>query len=260
MALLGCGRETKTDVPTDGSAHISTIIQYGVVKTYAHDTTSFTEGLLFHEGKLYESTGSPEELHQTRSLVGEVNLNTGQISTKVELDRRTYFGEGIVFLHDKLYWLTYKNRLGFVYNAATYQQVGTFPVPSQEGWGLTTDGTHLIMSDGTNKLTFLHASTYTTVKTLVVYDQNGGVGQLNELEFVNGFVYANIYTTPFIVKIDSKTGQVVGKLDLTSVVNDAKSRYPKALEMNGIAFNPATNHLYITGKLWATIYQIQFEF
>ncbi len=115
------------------------------------------------------------------------------------------------------------------------------------------------MSDGTQKLTFLDTTTYKPIKTLQVYDQNGGVLQLNELEFINGFLYANIYMTPLIIKIDPKTGQVVGKLDLTSLATDAKSRYPKALEMNGIAFDKSTNHIFITGKLWPTIYRIQID-
>ncbi len=262
LVLAGCSTENKekTDgTANDASTRAGQLIHYGVVKTYPHDTTAFTEGLLVHGGKLYESTGSPADLPHTRSLVGEVDLSTGQISKKVELDRTKYFGEGIVFLKDKLYQLTYQTKIGFIYDAATFRQTGTFPIPSAEGWGLTTDGTYLIMSDGTQRLTFLDSATYAPVKTLEVYDQNGGVVQLNELEWINGFIYANIYTTSIIAKIDPRTGQVMGKLDLTSLTNDAKSRYPEALELNGIAFDPATRHIYVTGKLWPSIYQIQFD-
>ncbi len=262
LTLGSCGSENKekeAEKTPDAFTQASNVINYGVVRSHAHDTTAFTEGLIFYGGKLYESTGSPEELEQTRSLVREVDLRTGQITKKLELDRNKYFGEGIAFLNDKLYWLTYKGKIAFIYNAKTFKQVGTFPIPSQEGWGLTTDGAFLIMSDGTQKLTFLDTTNHQPVKTLEVHDQNGGVVQLNELEFINGFLYANIYTTPLIVKIDPKTGQVVGKLDLTSLAADAKSRYPKALEMNGIAFDDSTNHIYVTGKLWPTMYQIQID-
>ncbi len=118
LTLGSCGSEKKAEKSPDPSTQASNVINYGVVKPYPHDTTAFTEGLLFYEGKLYESTGSPEELGQTRSLVGEVDLNTGQITKKLELDRNKYFGEGIVFLNDKLYWLTYKSKIAFIYNAS----------------------------------------------------------------------------------------------------------------------------------------------
>lgn len=258
LAACNDGQEKKPAVTTV-STPSTKVINYGVVKTFPHDTTSFTEGLLVHEGKLYESTGSPEDLLYTRSLAGEVDLNTGQIIKKVELDRNRYFGEGITFLNGKLHQLTYKSKIGFIYDAVTFQRIGTFPIPSPEGWGLTTDGKYLIMSDGTNKLTYLDPSTYVPVKTLDVFDQNSPVAQLNELEFINGFLYANIYTSNLIVKIDTKTGVVVGKLDLSSLAHDAKSKYPNALELNGIAYDSTTNNIYVTGKFWPNIYQIQFD-
>jgi glutaminyl-peptide cyclotransferase len=262
LILAGCIRESKEktgNVPVPSATAGSPQISYRVVQTYPHDTTAFTEGLLFHEGKLYESTGSPERLRQTRSLVGEVDLRTGRISPKIELDRSRYFGEGIVFLNDKLYWLTYKTRVGFIYDAKTFQQLGSFALPGPEGWGLTTDGTHLIMSDGSRNLTFLDTTTHTPVKTLKVYDEHGSVRKLNELEYINGFLYANIYPTPVIVRIDPATGKVAGRLDLSSLAADAEAKYRDALEMNGIAFNPATGQILVTGKLWPTMYQIHFD-
>jgi glutamine cyclotransferase len=239
--------------------NVPAAIQYSVVKTYPHDTTSFTEGLLVHQGKLYESTGSPKDLEQTRSLVGEVDLNTGKIDKRVELDRQQYFGEGIVFLKDKLYQLTYQTKVGFVYDARTFRQLGTFSFPSAEGWGMTTDGTHLIMSDGTNQLTFLDPVSFKVVKLLHVNDQNGSLDKLNELEYIQGFIYANVYTTAFIVKIDPTTGNVLGKMDFTSLGYDAINRNPQAQEMNGIAFDSTSNQMYVTGKFWANIYQVSFN-
>ncbi len=257
MALFACIRDDKKNTTSVEENSVTPLINYGVVKTYPHDTTSFTEGLLIYQGKLYESTGSPQDLLQTRSLIGEVDLTTGTISKQIELDRSKYFGEGIVFLNQKLYQLTYTTQVGFIYDAHTFRQLGSFPIASREGWGLTTDGTHLIMSDGTQKISFLDTTSYKAVKTLLVYDYKGALLKLNELELIKGYLYANIYTTNTIVKIDTTTGQVVGKLDLTSLAADAKSRYPKAMEMNGIAYDSTTHHLYITGKLWPTIYQLQ---
>ena len=248
--------ETTTNAPTVvGPASLT----YDVVQTYPHDTTAFTEGLLFHNNQLFESTGSPSEMPQTRSLIGPVNLKTGQISEKVELDRTKYFGEGIVILKGKLYQLTYQTKVGFVYDATTYKKLREFTFPSKEGWGLTTDGTHLIMSDGTSQLTYLDPVTFKTVKTLTVKYNYDPLVNLNELEYVDGFIYANIYTANSIVKIDPATGQATGILDLTSLVNQVKSTYPEALELNGIAYNATTGTFFITGKFWPSIFEIKLK-
>jgi glutaminyl-peptide cyclotransferase len=235
-------------------------LNYSVVATHPHDVTSFTEGLLVYEGNLYESSGSPDELPQTKSLVGVVDLKTGAIDKKVELDKRRYFGEGIVFLNNKLFLLTYQTKVGFVYDARTFNKVREFTFPSAEGWGLTTDGTHLIMSDGTNRLTYLDSASLKPVKTVNVSDNNGAVMNLNELEYINGSVYANIYTTSYIVKIDPSSGRVTGRIDLTSLAQDAKAKNKDALEMNGIAYDPGSGNVYVTGKLWPNIYAIKFKY
>ena len=260
--VSGCTNNTENGTAETTSAEVQpgpATIHYSVASTHPHDVNAFTEGLLIYKGKLYESTGSPSDMPQTRSLVGEVDLKTGQITPKAELDRNKYFGEGIVFLNDKLYQLTYQTKIGFIYDAATFKQIGTFTFPSREGWGFTTDGTHLIMSDGTNQLTFLDSASLKPVKQLSVYDDRGAVANLNELEYINGFIYANIYTSPYIVKIDPGTGQVTGRLDLTSLQSDAKAKNPDALEMNGIAFDATSGNTYVTGKFWPLIYEIKFN-
>jgi len=226
---------------------------------YLHDTTSFTEGLLMHNGKLFESTGATRDLPQTKSLFGTVNLKTGKIDVKVALDRNKYFGEGIVFLNEQVFQLTYKSRVGFVYDANTFEKIKQFTIPSKEGWGFTSDGTHLIMSDGTNKLTYLDPLSLQVTKTLFVTENGYKKEKLNELEYINGFVYANIWMTNVIVKIDLNDGKVVGKLDLTAYVHDAKSIYPGALEMNGIAYDSANQKILITGKLWPKIYELNVD-
>lgn len=235
-------------------------IYYSVTKTYPHDTTAFTEGLLVHEGRLYESTGSPRDVKGTRSLFGAVDLETGSIDVKAELDSRQFFGEGIAFLDGKVYQLTYKDKVGFVYDARTFKKTGEFKLPTKEGWGMTTDGVHLVMSDGTHKLTYLDPATLQTVKTLTVTDESGGVQDLNELEFINGALYANVWRTNTIVKIDTASGEVTGRMDLSSLAREAKLKYRDAMELNGIAYDSATAKVYVTGKMWPHIYEIRFSF
>ena len=267
LALTGCGpnnpeenKDKTANPPATTESAAPATINYGVVQAYPHDTTAFTEGLLFHDGKLYESTGSPTDLTQTKSVIGEVDLNTGKLQVKVELDRNKYFGEGMVILNKKVYQLTYQTKVGFVYDFPTFKKLGEFTFPSNEGWGLTTDGTYLIMSDGTSQLTYLNPETFKTEKILGVADNQGAVENLNELEFIKGFIYANIYTTNTIVKIDPESGKVVGKLDLSSLDQDAKAKNPAALELNGIAYQAATDQVYVTGKMWPNIYALKFNF
>ncbi len=233
-------------------------INYAVTNIFPHDTSLFTEGFLVHNGQLFESTGSPEDLPNTKSLVGVIDLKTGKLDKKVEIDKTKYFGEGIVFLNNKLYQLTYKSQVGFVYDAKTFKLLRKFSYRNLEGWGLTTNGTDLIMSDGTENLTFLNADSLRAVKTLTVTDNGSRLKNLNELEFIKGFIYANIWTTNNIVKIDPLDGKVVAKLDLILLVNEAKNKNPNADVLNGIAYDSSTNKIYVTGKLWSNVYQIDF--
>jgi len=186
-------------------------------------------------------------------------MKTGKINKKIELDKKLYFGEGIEFFKNKLYQLTYKTKIGFVYDAKTFKQLSTFTFPSKEGWGMTDDSSNLIMSDGTDILTWLDPVTLQPVKTKSVTNESGPLQNINELEYINGFIYANVYNTDFIIKIDPATGKLKGKLDLTSIVNMETNKFPGILEMNGIAYNSAADKIYVTGKMWPHIYEIQFE-
>lgn len=233
-------------------------IQFTVVNKYPHDITSFTEGFLFYDNKLFESTGATRELPQTKSLFGVVDLKTGKISVKAELDKNIYFGEGIVILKGKVFQVTYKNQMGFVYDAKTFKNIDTVSYTNKEGWGLTTDGKSIIMSDGSSYLTYLDPDSFTVTKVLAVKEGNYDLIYLNELEYINGFIYANIYTTNNIVKIDPATGKVVAKIDLSSLSKESKIQNPNALEMNGIAYDSISKKIMVTGKLWPTIYEINF--
>lgn len=251
-------KETKIEQPAVDNTPKIPEIKFTIENQYPHDVNSFTEGFLFHDNKLFESTGAPDNLPQTKSLFGIVDLKTGKIDVKAEIDRAIYFGEGIVFLNGKVFQLTYKNQTGFIYDAKTFKNIGKFNYTNREGWGMTTDGKHLIMSDGTSYLTFLDPNNFSVVKSLDVAENGYVVDHLNELEYINGFIYANIWMTNSIVKIDPNSGDVVGKMDLSALLYESKVRNPEASETNGIAYDSVTKKVLVTGKLWPTIYEIKF--
>ncbi len=260
--LFSCGNE-ESNPPTykNQTAVKESVrdINFTLVNSYEHDINSFTEGLVFHNGQLFESTGATGDLPQTKSLFGIVDLKTGKIDVKVEIDKDKYFGEGIIFLNGKVYQLTYKNQIGFVYDATTFKKIKSFSYSNKEGWGLTTDGKYIIMSDGTNNLTYLDPNTLQPVKTKAVSENGYAKDFLNELEFINGYIYANIWGNNTIVKIDTSNGKIVAKLNLNSLADSARKLHPRSFEMNGIAFDSITDKIYVTGKMWPKIYEIQFE-
>ncbi len=233
-------------------------IDYSVMKVIPHDTTAYTEGLLFHDGQLYESTGTDTDMPESRrSEFGTVDSITGKLLPKVEIDRKKYFGEGIAFLNGKVYQLTYKTKVGFIYDATTFKKLGEFTFPSREGWGMTTNGANLIMSDGTSNITYLNPNTFQVVKTLTVNDNNGPVSNVNELELIHGYLYANQWQTDYILKIDTGSGKVVGRLDLGPIATEARNKFSGSEVLNGIAYNPASGLIYVTGKLWPNIYELK---
>jgi glutamine cyclotransferase len=237
----------------------SPVITYTILNALPHDKDSYTEGFLMHNGKLFESSGAPEGNEKTRSIVGIVDPGTGDIAVKAELDRKIYFGEGITILNGKLYQLTWTNKKGFIYDLKTFKKTGEFTFPSKEGWGMTTDGSSLIMSDGSSNLTYLDPVSFKTIRIVGVTDNNGPVGNINELEYVNGNILANIYQTPYIIRIDPNTGKVLGKADFSNLVKEVKLKDPDVDYMNGIAWDSANNKIYITGKLWPNMYEVRLN-
>ncbi len=234
-------------------------IQYSIINKYPHSTNSYIQGLFFDGDILYESTGSPSYLTQTESVLGILDLATGKIDTKVKLDRDIYFGEGSTILKDKIYQLTYKNQKGFVYDVKTFEQIQTFEFESREGWGLTNDGEKLIMSDGTDKITYLDPNNFTATRQLSVKYQNKPQYNLNELEYVSGYIYANIYQTNKIIKINPVNGEIIRILDLNQLVNQLMKDKPNIAELNGIAYRASTETFFITGKLWPYIYELKLQ-
>lgn len=245
--LASCTSDNK-----ESSTQTQHNISYKVHSILPHDTESFTQGFVVHNGKLYESTG--EEGH---SWFGLLNIKTGRPEKKVNLPDE-YFGEGITILNNKVYQLTWKNKTGFVYSLSTFEKLREFSYDT-EGWGLTHDGTHLIMSDGSNRLFYLDSATLEVAKTLKITYDNEPVNQLNELEFVNGFIYANIWQTNTIVKIDPTSSQVVGLLDLSALAEQARINNPRVDVLNGIAWYEGTRSLLVTGKYWPNIYALKLD-
>ncbi len=227
---------------------------YKVIRTYPHDTSSYTQGLEYHGGRLLESTG--QEGHSTLRWV---DLNSGKALQRIDLEPQ-YFGEGATLAGDKIPMLTYKQNAGFVYDAKTFKRLGTFPYStSREGWGLCFDGVHLIMSDGSNRLYFMNKDTYKDEKVIDVYDDKGPVDQLNELELINGKLYANVYQQNYIVVIDPNTGIVEEKIDLNGLL--PQGYFKEEIDvlnnvLNGIAWDKQGKRLFVTGKKWPHLFEI----
>lgn len=225
------------------------VYTYKIIKTYPHATDSFTEGLLLNDGYLYEGTG----LYGYSKLL-KLELDTGRVIKKIQLPAQ-FFGEGITILGDHIYQLTYESKIGFVYNKHTFKLERTFHYLIQ-GWGLTTDGNDLIMSDGSSVLTFINPKTLHPVKYLHVVTGVGGndaVNFLNALAYIDGKIYANVWQTNFVAIISPQTGHVLGWIDLTGITADTHTYY----ELNGIAFNQADNTILVTGKFLPYIYAIK---
>ncbi len=224
---------------------------FSVVRTFPHDRTAFTQGLEFHDGIFYESTG--EFGHST---LRKVDPETGKVLGQVKL-KDNQFGEGLTVVEDKIIQLTWQNGIGIVYDKHTLKQLSEFPYQSsKEGWGLCFDGRRLIKSDGTNRLYFLNKDTYREEGSVEVYNHRGPVESLNELEFINGKVYANVYLQDIIVIINPETGEVEGELNLIGLLPQ-KDRDDQTDVLNGIAYDRKGDRLFVTGKKWNTMFQIR---
>jgi glutaminyl-peptide cyclotransferase len=228
------------------------VLAYTVVRSYPHDPQAYTQGLIYRDGFLYESTGL-----NGRSGIRKVQLDSGAVLQVQPLDAR-YFGEGITVWKNKIVQLTWQSGLGFVYDKQTFKQQRTFPY-SGEGWGLTHDGTRLIMSDGstTGSLRFFDPDTLEQTGTLIVRDGGSPVAHLNELEFVKGEIYANVWQTERIAMISPKTGRVTGWADLRGLLDPREAAGIDVL--NGIAYDAAGDRLFVTGKLWPRIFEIKLK-
>ena len=222
---------------------------YRVVATYPHDPRAFTQGLTWHDGHLYETTG-----HIGQSTLRRVNLEDGRVVQSVPMPGRV-FGEGSTIWGDQIISVTWQDGIGFRWDRESFQQLGTWRYPG-EGWGLTHDGRELIMSDGTAELRFLDPETMQETRRVRVTANGRAVDRLNELEFVKGEVWANIWMSPRIARIDPTTGNVTGWIDLSDLVHQTTSGHPDAV-LNGIAYDSAGDRVFVTGKYWPRLYEIE---
>ena len=222
------------------------LYSYRVINEYPHDTKAFTQGLVYENGTMYEGTGLLK-----KSSLRQVELETGNILKILNLSDE-HFGEGVTIFQDEIIQLTWQSNTGFVYDKSNFNQTGEFHY-STEGWGLTTDGDQLIMSDGTEKLHFLNPETYQVNHSVNVTDNGEPVTYINELEYVDGEIYANVWLKDRIARISPETGEVLGWIDLTGILNATEN----ADVLNGIAYDEENGRLFVTGKYWPTIFEIE---
>jgi len=220
---------------------------YRIINAYPHDTQAFTQGLIYHNEHLYEGTGL-----WGRSSLRKVDLKTGKILQIKPLPKQ-YFGEGITLWQNQIIQLTWRSKIGFVYDAQTFEKLKSFTYHT-EGWGITHDGQKLIMSDGTDKLHFLNPETFKKIGQIQVHDKNKPVFNLNELEYIQGEIFANIWQSDYIARISPTTGQVLGWIDLSGLLEIEPSKRHQDV-LNGIAYDG--ERLFVTGKLWPKLFEIQ---
>lgn len=225
------------------------VYSYRVKNMYPHDKNAYTQGLLYHEGYFYESTGGEGE-----STLRKVDPETGEVMKIHNLESK-FFGEGLVLHNGRLFQLTWKHNVGFVYDFETFREIKRVHYTTQ-GWGLEAIGNELVMSDGTNNLYFLEPDYFTVLRSIRVFDNNEAVWQLNELEYINGELWANIYMTDRIARIDPETGKVLAYVDLSGIL-PRKYHHPELEQLNGIAWDDVNNRLFVTGKNWPLLFEIE---
>jgi len=246
LLTISCGSGSATRLTATAPKY-----SYEVVHVYPHDRQAFTQGLVFRDGKLLESTG-----REGRSSLRSVDLDSGQVLRKVDVAPQ-YFAEGVTVLNGKIYQLTWQHHLGFIYDYENFQQIGQFNYEG-EGWGLTNDGHSLILSDGTNRLRFLDPDSFRVTRTIAVTADGKPVKELNELEFVQGEIFANIWHDPRIVTIDPQSGAVTSWIDCTGLLSPGEATEEEAV-LNGIALDQSSGRLFVTGKLWPKLFEIKIK-
>lgn len=254
LASLQCNSgTTSTNAPRNDSPENAVVQNFGfeIVNIWPHDPSAFTQGLVFLDGKMIESTGQVG-----RSSLRNVEIQTGRILKKIDVPP-PYFAEGITLLDNKIYQLTWEQQLGFIYDAQSFEKLGEFKYDG-EGWGLTTDGRSLILSDGSNRIRFIDPDSFQVTKTIAVMDAKVPVSDLNELEFVNGEIYANIWHDDRIAVVNPQTGRVTAWIDLAGLLQPGDVEDPEAV-LNGIAYDQSTERFFVTGKLWPKLFELKIK-
>ena len=228
------------------------VLTYSIVNTYPHDINSYTEGLEFYKDTLYESAG---EYGKSRLL--KTDYKTGKILKSLKLEDK-YFGEGITIINDKIYQLTYKEHIGYIYDAKTWKLEKTFVFDKPEGWGMTNDGKNIYFNDSSEKIWKMDPSTQKTIDNINVYSENNKIKEVNELEWVNGKIYSNIYLKKAIIIINPNNGVVEGMMDMSNLEKKI-TKLPDTDVLNGIAYNPKTKTFFVTGKNWDKMFEIRIN-
>jgi glutamine cyclotransferase len=226
--------------------------KYRTIKAYPHDEGAFTQGLVYHDGYLLESTGQ-----NGKSSLRKVEISTGKVIQIVNLDP-AFFGEGITILGDKIYQLTWRTKTGFIYNLDGFELLKTFNYTNEEGWGLTSMDDNLVMTDGSSFIYFVEPKYFTQTGQIDVLNHQGRITQLNELEYINGKILANVLGESFIVVIDPSNGKVTGIIELKALIPEGLEKEMHKV-LNGIAYDQETKHLFVTGKYWPLLYEIEIE-
>lgn len=232
------------------------LVSYSIISAFPHDTSSYTQGLIIYKGAMYEGTGN-----YGSSKLKRINIATGKPEKEISLPKE-FFGEGITILNDTIYQLTWKENKVFAYTLNDFKKVKEFTI-DHDGWGLTTDGKSIIASDGSSHLYFYDPSTFKLTRSVDVTETGTLSYNLNELEYIDGFIYANKYEEPYILKIDPNNGAIVAKIDLSKdwdrIQKMRPGVSPSDIVPNGIAYDAATKKIYITGKWWPELYEVQFS-
>ncbi len=255
--FAACGNnngDTNNTPAEDNSNPAPPLLSYNILKVYPHDTSFFTEGLIWYNNSLYESTGMEGE-----SRLVKTDLNSGKTLQEYKMTPAD-FGEGIAILNNKIYQLTYRQKKVYVYDLATFKKMQEFTWP-YEGWGMTTDGKQLIISTGSSNLYFVNPENFKIENTVSVTNNYGPVGNINELEYVKGVIYSNVWTQNIILKIDPQTGKVIGQLDMQHLLQGSGIMLNNTNDdvLNGIAYDSAKNSFYVTGKRWPALFEIKLN-
>ena len=268
LTLAACGERgaanlTTGAIPTPASSPSTTrgntqsepqeipVYSYEIVATYPHDAKAYTQGLAFNDGSLYESTGQYGE-----SSLRKVELKKGKVKKKIDVPGQ-YFAEGMTILNGKIYQLTWQQNRGFIYDLKELKRESEFTYDG-EGWGLATDGHFLIMSDGTNRLRFIDPITFRVSRSLEIMDKNQPLANINELEYVRGEIYANIWKTDNIVRLDAQTGRIIAWIDLGGLRPEETMSHSENV-LNGIAYDEEGDRLFVTGKRWPKVFEIRLK-
>lgn len=250
VSILACGGIAAAVGPgADPPPALADLYTYRIVNTFPHDPRAFTQGLVFHDGALYESTGI-----YGRSTLRKVRLETGGVIRGLKLAPR-FFAEGLTIFKDRVIQLTWRSKTGFIYDLESLRLIDTFTYPT-EGWGITHDGTHLILSDGSASLYFLDPENYTLIRRKQVFDTGGPVRRLNELEYIHDTIYANVWGSDRIAVIDPPSGRVTAWILLEGLLESSPGQTPVDV-LNGIAYDSNGDRLFVTGKLWPHLFEIQ---